>query len=121
MGGIPNSGFLFRGAVASAATKYVPVPCSGGALVGILIGWKDATSSATITLQTTNLSEEEAPVETAGSAWQWANESLTITGPSGSAAGATMLHLGNMASKRARLKIVAAANCLFEITGHGKE
>lgn len=111
--------FLFKGAVASGATKYVglPIYIEDGS-VGAHIAWLDATSSATITLETTSYSAEDAPVDEAGSAWEWYSESdVSITGPAASAAGSFALHAENLRSKRARLKIVAAADCEFEITG----
>lgn len=111
--------FLFKGTVANGATQYVglPIYIEDGS-VGAHIAWLDATSSATITLETTSYAAQDAPVESAGSAWEWYSESgVTITGPAASAAGSFELHAENIRSKRARLKIVAAAACSFEIVG----
>jgi hypothetical protein len=106
---------LFKGAVLSAATQYVPLPISGGT-IGAQIAWLDATSSATLTIETSNYDANDAPLTDAGSAWEWKGSGLTITGPTGAAAGSTTLNIENVRQKRARLKIVAAANCLFEVT-----
>lgn len=105
---------LFAGSITSGATQYVAVPVVDGC-VGIHIGWKDATSSATITLELTSFESYEAPVDEAGSAWEWKDSGLSITGPAASAAGSTLVNVDNVRQKRARLKIVAAANCVFEI------
>ena len=105
---------LFKGTIANGATQYVGVPIHDGKL-GLHIGWKDATSSATITIEMTSFSADDAPVATAGSAWVWKDSGLSITGPAASAAGATLVNVENVRSLRARLKIVAAANCDFEI------
>lgn len=105
---------LFKGTVASAATKYVGVPIYDGTL-GAHIAWLDATSSATITLQLTSFGPTDAPVDEAGSAWEWVDSGETITGPAASAAGAVLVNLENVRQRRARLKIVAAADCNLEI------
>lgn len=114
---MPSFGYppLFIGSVANAATQYVGVPVGDASLVGLHIAWKDATSSATITLETSDFPADEAPVSEAGAAWEWKDTGETITGPAGSAAGSTTVQLGNIGNSRARLKIVAAANSVFEI------
>lgn len=104
---------LFEGTVANGATQYVPVPVREGT-IGLYIAWTDATSSATITLELTSMSSVDAPVTTAGT-YQWKDSGETITGPAASAAGASMVNLGNVRQHRGRLKIVAAANCAFKI------
>lgn len=101
---------LFQGSMKNGETRYVPVPVRNGAL-GALIGWKDATSSATITLE---LTSGEAAYG-AGQAWEWKDSAVTITGPAASAAGAFLLSVENVRHQRAQLKIVAAAVCSFEI------
>lgn len=109
---------LFKGTIPTATTKYVGVPIrpgpSGGS-VGLHIGWRDAVSSATITLELSSFPESSAPIDEAGSAWEWIGSGLTITGPAASAAGGTLVNLENIRQRRARLKIVAAADCDFEI------
>lgn len=105
---------LFIGTVANAATQYVKVPVHDG-VIGLHIGWKDATSSATLTIELSSFPAFDAPYDAAGSAWEWKDSGETITGPAASAAGATLVHFENVRAMRARLKIVAAANCLFEI------
>lgn len=105
---------LFKGPVLSGVTKYVGVPTRDG-VVGLHIGWKDATSSATITLELSSFPATDAPVDEAGAAWEWKGSGETITGPAASAAGSVMVNFENVRQQRARLKIVAAANCDFEI------
>lgn len=104
---------LFQGTVTNGATKYVPVPIFNGA-IGAHIAWRDATSSAAITLELGSFDSDEAPVETAGT-YQWVNSGAAITGPSATAAGSVLVNIDNVRQKRARLKIVAAANCDFDI------
>jgi len=48
------SGNLFTGTVASGATIYVSVPIRDGR-IGAFVGWLDAVSSATITLELTSI------------------------------------------------------------------
>lgn len=104
----------FKGTVAAAATQYVGIPV--GPRMFIDIAWLDAISSATITLETTGFDAQDAPVDAAGAAWEWKTEAdVTITGPAASAAGSAKVHITGIGPCRARLKIVAAANCSFEI------
>ena len=107
--------YLFKGSVANAATQYVGVPISPSGTIGVQIAWLDATSSATITLEYTDYDASEAPVSAAGSAWEWVDSGETIDAPAASAAGAGLVSLAGVPHRRARLKIVAAANSLFEI------
>ena len=104
---------LFKGTLAHPTTKYIGVPVRDGN-VGVYVAWLDATSSATITLEMTSFPPEDAPVETAGT-YQWKDSGVAITGPAASAAGAALVHAADKFQKRARLKIVTAANCNFEI------
>jgi hypothetical protein len=103
---------LFLGAVPSGATKYVAVPIRDGKL-GCQVGWKDATSSATVTLELSSF--PGASIDGAGQAWEWKDSGLTFTGPVGAAAGSTSVNIENARQLMARLKIVAAAACAFEI------
>lgn len=105
---------LFIGAVANGATQYVGVPIRDG-VVGLQIAWKDATSSATVTLELSSFPATDAPVTEAGAAWEWKDSGLTITGPAASAAGSVLVNAENVRQRRGRLKIVAAAACVFEI------
>ena len=113
---MPGFGYppLFIGTLATSTTTYIGVPVGSASLVGIHIAWKDATSSATITLETSDFPAIDAPVTTAGT-YQWKDSGETITGPAASAAGATTVQLGNIGNSRARLKIVTAADSVFEI------
>lgn len=105
-------GLLFRGIVANAETKYIRVPIRNGTL-GAHIGWKNATASATITLELSSI--PGLGIDDTGAAWMWKDSALTITGPAASAAGATSLHVENVRATDARLKIVGAAASPFEI------
>ncbi len=114
---------LFKGTLPTTVTEYVNVPIGPNGRLFLDVQWKDATSSATITIETTGSPAQPegtlvdgVPYTTAGQAWQWKNESgITITGPAASAAGSTKVHVSNLFTKRARLKIVTAAACIFEI------
>ncbi len=104
---------LFKGAQTSGTTQYVGVPIHSGC-IGLYVAWTDATSSATVTLEFTSLGADDAPVATAGT-YQWKDSGETITGPAASAAGSAMINLENVRQRRARLKLVAAANCSWNI------
>ena len=106
-----ETGILYKGPVANGETLYVNVPVRDGAL-GAQIGWLDATSSATITLE---LSSFKVAVTSAGAAWEWKDSAVSITGPAASAAGSFLLNVENVRQELARLKIVGAAACLFDI------
>lgn len=104
---------LFRGQVLNGATKYVGLEVVDGR-VGCQIIWTDAISAATITLELTSLDGIDAPTETAGT-YQWKDSAVTIVGPAASAVGSALVNVENVNQKRARLKIVATANCQFII------
>lgn len=103
---------LFSEVIPSGATRYVPVPIRDGKL-GALIAWKDATSSATITLELTSY-DGLAPT-VAGAAWEWVGSGVTITGPTAAAAAGSLVNVENIRQRSARLKIVTAAISTIEI------
>lgn len=105
---------IFRGTQANSTTVYYPVPVHSG-VIGVQFAWTDATSSATVTLELTDFDAIEAPYDAAGAAYEWKDSGLTITGPAASAAGSTLILVENARCLRARLKVVAAANCSFVI------
>ena len=114
---IENS--LFQGRIASGATIYVPVPIRNGAL-GVHIGWPDAVSSATITLELS--SRDGIAVTVAGTGDQWFDSLVVIVGPAASAAGSAPVNVENCRQRLARLKIVTAAVTTLDIrdgTGPG--
>lgn len=104
-------GILFSGRILSGATVYVPVPVRNGT-IGAFIGWPDAVSSATITLELAS-----APVgpTVAGTAAQWSDSAITLTGPAASAAGSARIDVENCRQKQARIKIVTAAVTTIDI------
>jgi hypothetical protein len=99
---------------ALSGTAYVNLPIKKGTL-GQQIAWLDATSSATLTIELTNYDADDAPLATAGAANVWKDSGVSVTGPAGSAIGATVLNIENVRQKRARLKIVTAATTNIEI------
>lgn len=105
---------LFKGVLTHPTTQYVGLPIHDG-VAGGQIAWKDATSSATITLELTSFGPDEAPGNVAGAAWEWKDSGETITGPVASAAGSTLVNLENVRQRRGRYKIVTAADCDLEI------
>jgi len=108
-------GLRFKGQI-PISTKYVAIPVSTGGRLFIDVQWKDAVSSATITLETTGSAVEDAPIDDAGAAWVWKTEAgVTIAGPAGTAAGSTKVNVTNLCCRRARLKIVVAAASDMEI------
>lgn len=109
---------LFKGAIANGTTKYVPVPIHNEnkvGQIGVSIGWPDAVSSAAITLEYSNLDVSEAPYEDAGSADQWIASGIAIDGPAAAAIGGVMVAVAFAPYKRARLKIVTAANTIVDV------
>lgn len=107
-----KANLLFRGTVANGETKYVMVPIRDGYL-GAQVGWKDATSSATVTLELSSF--PGASIDSAGQAWEWKDSGLTFTGPAAAAAGSFSVNVENVRQLQARLKIVGAALSAFEI------
>lgn len=117
--GRPNQPEGERIVVPNGQTKYVEVPQASALVWGAHLWWTDATSNATITVETSNRSDVAIDSTTAG---EWiAESSITVTGPTGVAAGGSMLHVANMGSARARLKMVAAANSTVFAKFHGKD
>lgn len=112
--------------IATSTTKYHEICVGSAGLHSVQIGWPDATSNATIKLETSNLPKDVA-TDISTNAMHWYDEStapdspVAIVGPAGSAAGNTLIHLGNIGAKRARLKIETSAATKLYITTHGKE
>ncbi|MGE5802940.1 MAG: hypothetical protein ACM358_11860 [Gemmatimonadota bacterium] len=103
---------LFSGRIPTSTTLYVPVPIRDGK-IGAQIGWPDAVSSATITLE---LGSTPAAATAAGTAYQWTTESgVSITGPAAIAAGSVTVNVENVRQKQARFKIVTAAVTYLDI------
>jgi hypothetical protein len=115
--------------VSGTAVHYVEIGGVDDLVQSVQISWPDATSSATIVLQSSNFGVTADAPATGGpvarstevDGYRWADESVTITGPTASAAGSFMLHLGNVGSRRLRLKITVIANTQLYILGHGKQ
>lgn len=105
---------LFAGPVLNGVTKYVRVPVREGT-IGIHIGWLDATSSAAITLELSSFPGANDQFASAGAAWEWLASGVAIPGPTGAAASSSGVNVENVRQNYARLKIVAAANCSFDI------
>lgn len=117
----PNTGvgqLTTTNGVGGGANHYFEFGGADDSVTAVMIRWFDATSSATITLQTTNLSVAETAFNSEV-ATEWANETATITGPVGAAAGCFMLHIADSAAYRHRLKVVVAANTQLEIIPTG--
>jgi hypothetical protein len=105
---------LFKGKLVHPTTKYIGVPIGPRGLAYLDIAWNDAVSSAAITLET--CVNPTPDVLVAGTAQQWKTDAGTaITGPNASAIGSSKVQLKDYGPCRARLKIVTAANCDFEI------
>lgn len=109
---------LLKETIATTTTKYVGVPIRNGRL-GAQIAWKDAVAAATITLEFTSFGADDAPVDEAGSAWEWKDSGLTITGPTAAAAGSTLVNVDNVHQRRARFKIVTTAASPMEVRDGG--
>lgn len=99
-------------AIPTTTTVYVPVPIRDNSL-GVHILWRDAVSSATITLE---LSSTEADARSTSAAdWGTASNSPTITGPAATGAGCAIVTVTNINQRQARLKIVTAALTSLEV------
>lgn len=105
---------LFRGAVASAAVQYIPVPVIDGC-IGAHIGWPDATTAGAFALQVSSYDAEEAPVDMADDAEKWPDSGEVIAPIAASAAGARLLNIMNVQQLRARLKYTASANSFLTV------
>lgn len=104
--------------IASGATIYVPVPIRDNC-IGVHILWRDAVSSATITLE---LSSTEAAAQSSSAAdWGTAANSPTITGPAATGAGCAIVTVTNVNQRQARLKIVTAAITNLEVRDGSRE
>lgn len=109
---------LFKGVVLNAAVKYVAVPVHPDGRLFIDVQWLDITSAAGITLETTGSPADEAPIDVVGTASQWKTEAgIAVAGPAGGSVGSTKVHTTALCCRRARLRIAATANCLFDIYG----
>jgi hypothetical protein len=94
-------------ALANPSTTYVELPVpSGGGFLGVHIQWDDATSAATVTLESSN---DPRAAATSTAAEDWGTESNVIVGPTATAAGSSSCNLGNIGMLRLRLKIVTTA------------
>lgn len=113
----PKTGTV-DGKVANGATVYFDLGGQEDLVTSIMLRWFDATTSGTFTLESTNLSTAEVAFDSTA-AYDWFDESATITSPSGAAAGCFMLHLGNSGVKRYRLKYAAAADSEIDIAPFG--
>jgi hypothetical protein len=98
--------------IANGVTRYIELPVREGR-IGAQVAWKDATSSATITLELTSF--REAAAEQAGAAGVWKDSGLSFVGPAGVGADALLINVENCRQPRARLKIVAAAATFLTI------
>lgn len=104
--------------LASGVTVYVPVPIRDNN-IGCHILWRDAVSSATITLELS--STEASPSSTSAADWGTASNSPTITGPAATGAGCAIVTVTNINHRQARLKIVTAAVTSLEVRDGTRE
>lgn len=101
---------LYDGIV-GVATKYVGIPVGDDTLIGLQIA-KVVAGAQTFTLEVTEFPADQAPVEVAGT-YQWKDSGETIADPA--VGTSTIVHLGNIGTGRARLKIVDAAGTAHTI------
>ena len=104
--------------VGGTAVHYFEIGGADDNITAVLICWFDATSNAAIVLQTTNLPVGEAAFDSTV-ATEWYAESTVVTGPTAVAAGCFMLHLGNNAARRNRLKFTVVADTKIDIIPNG--
>ncbi len=110
-----EAGILFSGKIATSTTIYVPVPVRGGH-IGAQVGWPDAVSSATITVE---IGSTNAAPTAAGVADQWTDSGVSFTGPAATARGSFTINIENCRQRFARIKIVTAAVTTLDIWDGG--
>lgn len=89
-------------------------------VTAVQIRWFDATSNATIVLETSNVPTAELTFPSVSTnAYDWSVESTVITGPTAVAAGSSMVHIANNGAKRNRLKVTVAADTEMDIIASG--
>jgi hypothetical protein len=114
----PNSRHT-SGKVANGDTVYFEFHVEDDLVTSIQFRWLDATTAGTFTVESSNLEYAEAgPDIVAGSSW-FPEAALTITSPTGVAAGTFMLHISNYGVKRLRVKYVATADSEIEVLAWG--
>lgn len=114
---------LARVALTHPATQYVALNMQEAPLASLFLRWFDGTSSATCTLESTDLPKEgpDGVADDSTGVTEWASESSpSITGPAGAGAGCEMVNLVDKGQRRMRLKIVTVANTDIEVWGHLK-
>lgn len=110
------SQLIFKGTIANGTTRYFGIPTGAKGLLFLDVAWKDATSAATITVESTGWPAEDAPIETPGTARHWETEAgIVIAGPTGVGEGKTTVHVSNFIAPRARMRFQATAACDVEI------
>lgn len=105
--------------VSGTAVHYFEIGDGDAIAEAVQISWTDATSSATISLESTNFNPSEAAVDVAAG-YYWYPEPVTVTGPVASAASTFMLPLGNVGQRRFRLKVTVIATTKLLIRTWGK-
>ena len=113
-----NGGLTTTNGVGGTAVHYFEIGGSDDSITSCMIRWFDATSSATIVLETTNLSVAEAAYNSTN-LQDWFTEPYPVAGPVAAAAGCFMLHFVNSGSNRHRLKVTVAANTSLDLIPGG--
>lgn len=103
---------------AAGSPYYFELGGIGDVVQSVQLRWFDATSNATVVLQTCNLPDNEVDWNSTN-AYDWATEPTVIVGPTAVAAGTSMTHLGNLAPKRKRLVVTVLANTELDIVSAG--
>jgi hypothetical protein len=108
---------LFDGVVPNTTTRYIGIPVGDETLTGIQIAKKNA-GAATFTLEMSEFPADKAPVTTAGT-YEWKDSGEVIADPANGTS--TVVHLGNIGTGRARLKVVGGAgDSLIEVRARRK-
>ena len=103
---------------AAGGPYHFEIGGSDDLVTSVQIRWFDDTSNATIAHYTCNLPVSEVAV-TSTSAADWVLEPTVVVGPTGAAAGSSMLHLSVNGAKRNKLVVTPSANTEMEIISHG--
>lgn len=105
------------GTIPTTTTLYHPIESGGDLVTSIQFYWNDAVSNATITLEGTNFMN----VDSYANDTRWVTLPITVTGPTATGAGSTLVDISGLGVARLRAKIVTTAVTSIQIACNGKQ
>lgn len=119
MGANPTSEPVLKRQTMAIGTHYIAIPCFSAETVSIFLQWFDGDIAASgVTLQTTD--DPDVDRDSTDDT-DWTDESDSITGPGGTAAGCERVNVTNLGARRARLEVVLSAAGELQIWTHAKD